>query len=675
MPSIEEIIQQEVNPFDSTTLYSSNFWREQQNEETNVNSIHQDAIATVEKLLAQVAKDNRPRSLILTGDVGSGKSYLLGRLKKQLNPKAFFAYIDPWPDSDYIWRHILRQTVDSLLHIPEGQEESQLLLWLGSLSALRNNSLVKNIFGERRTFIRNLRATYPTDIYNAKEFFNALYHLNNPELHPIACEWLRGDDLDEEDLQLLGVKSSNNSEDAAKNILNNFGFISRDSQPIVLCFDQLDNIPRLDDNHLDLQPLFNVNSTLHSQYFNSFLIIISLITDTWRQHQPRIQSADKVRVNAGLFNLKPITLYQAESLWKARLYPLHAQAQPKQADPLFPLSRKLLEEKFPRGKTLPRIALAVARQEYQKYKDSLIGIGVYPENINNQNGSTSLPKSKEKDPIAEFQLIWQQEYKKIQSRISKLNLIAAPELIRMLQEALSALEVKEIKPKLLSGKSSVNSFSYQHPQQNSRVGIVWTEDASMKTFYSVMKACEKVVNTKDCQKLYLIRNASLGKPSLAGNQIHRQIFSNPEHSHLRVNLTSVHKLATYHSLVNSALGNELVINDKAISLKELETLTREAEIFNDCKLLQDLGIVSEKEPTNDNGKEDRETKEFILNIAKTQGYLARKTLVEKTLHNYADLEQAKISEIIDQLCQEKQLKVYNPEKVSDQQFIVYLPKP
>ncbi|MEC4893133.1 MAG: ATP-binding protein [Oscillatoria sp. PMC 1051.18] len=674
MPSIQEIIQQEVNPFDSTTLYSSNFWREQQNEETNVNSIHQDAIATVEKLLAQVAKDNRPRSLILTGDVGSGKSYLLGRLKKQLNPKAFFAYIGPWSDSDYIWRPILRQTVDSLLHVPEGQEESQLLLWLKGLSAFKNNSFAKKIMGEERLFIKNLQDTYPTGIYNSKQFFKVLYRLTKPELYHTAQQWLYGNDLDEDDLKILGVKSSNNSEYAAKNILGNFGFMSRDSQPIVLCFDQLDNIPRLNENYLDLQPLFNVNTTLHNQYFNSFLIIISLVTNTWRQHESRIQSADKARVNAGLFNLKPITLDQVESLWEARLFPLHAQAHPRLKDNLFPLSRKIIEEKFPRGKTLPRNALTVAKQEYQKYKDGLIE----PTIIDNNGGQIepdSIIKNKISDPLAEFKLIWQKEYQKTQAQISEINLLPAPELIRMLQETLSALEIKAIKPKLLSGKSSINSFSYQHPQQNSRVGIVWTEDANMKTFYSVMKACEKVVNTKDCQNLYLIRNGKVGKPSSVGNKIYRKIFSSSPHFHLGVNPPSVHKLATYHNLVNSVSGSELVINNQVISLQELEALTREAQIFNNCKLLQDLKIISEKKVVKDGDKylEDRETKEFVLNIAKTQGYLARKTLEERTLDNYGDLDQTKIGEMIEQLCHEEKLKVINPQEVPEKQLISYVP--
>ena len=137
MTSIDWIIKCEANPFDSTTVKPGNFWQEQQNIALNVDSIHQEALSEIVALLDRVAGDRRTRTIILCGESGSGKSHLLGRLKQTLNPKAFFTYIGPWPNSDFIWRHILRQTVDSLLYVPQGKQESQLLLWLHSLPAFK----------------------------------------------------------------------------------------------------------------------------------------------------------------------------------------------------------------------------------------------------------------------------------------------------------------------------------------------------------------------------------------------------------------------------------------------------------------------------------------------------------------------------------------------------------
>ena len=177
MASIDEIIKQEINPFDRTPLKNFNFWNEESNPNQTVDSIHQEAIAQVTETLDLVVSDSCTRTLILAGDSGSGKSYLLRRLKEQLNQRAFFAYIEPWVDSDYIWRHVLRYTVDSLMRIPAGQQESQLLLWLKSLSAFRDESLKKRLLGERGLFIHNLQGTYPSGIYQAKQFFGVLYDL------------------------------------------------------------------------------------------------------------------------------------------------------------------------------------------------------------------------------------------------------------------------------------------------------------------------------------------------------------------------------------------------------------------------------------------------------------------------------------------------------------------
>jgi DNA replication protein DnaC len=141
MTSIDELIKREVNPFDLINTKVGNFWGESQDSAQTVESIHQEAINEIDDLLNLVANDNRTRTTLLIGDGGCGKSYLLGRLKRTLNSKAFFTYIGPWADDDYIWRHVLRQTVDSLIQVPEGQQESQLILWLKSLSAFTKGSI------------------------------------------------------------------------------------------------------------------------------------------------------------------------------------------------------------------------------------------------------------------------------------------------------------------------------------------------------------------------------------------------------------------------------------------------------------------------------------------------------------------------------------------------------
>lgn len=655
MASIDQIIQREVNPFDTTTFKPGNFWQEQQDPALNINSIHQEAIATIENILAQIAKDHRTRTIMLSGDSGSGKSHLLGRLKQALNPKAFFVYIGPWADSNFIWRHTLRQTVDSLLKVPEGQQESQLLLWLKSLSLFKQRGIIDKLLGDRKAFIHKLKVTCPSDMYNANEFFGVLYNLLNPELHLLACDWLRGDDLDADSLEALGVKNAIVTEDAAQNILANFGKISAQTQPIVLCFDQLDNIPRTD-GFIDLQALFSVNSSIHNQSLKNFLIIISVITNTWRQNASRVQSADRARIDASV-SLRPIKLDEAEAIWKSRLFPLHQQADESPVCSIYPLKRQVLDEKFPGGKTFPRNTLILGRQLFQLYKLKIIK----PPIVNPH--------------LAAFQLLWSKELKKIEEKITRIRQLSSPELIQMLREALEALELKT-QPRFLPSPTYTSySLSYLLPQQEKR-GLVWMEDPNMSSFFYVMKGCHKAMEKNHCQTLFLIRSEKLGSKTNQGYQIYKQIFKGSPHCHIVPDLTSVRYLATYHSMVNAVSSQELVILDKIPDLKELQAFVRDAQVLQNCSLLQVLGVLAnpvDPDPDPPISPILGQVKEFLMNLVTTQQLLGRNTLIQNALDRFSQVSESQVEELIQQLCQENKVQILDPKAKPEAQLVCLVP--
>jgi hypothetical protein len=667
MTDINDIIKREVNPFDIINLKPTNFWAEEQDSKLMVESIHKEAIIEIEGLLDLVGQDHRSRTVLLAGESGSGKSYLLGRLKRTLNPKAFFAYIlCNWADSSNIWRHILRHTVDSLIQVPEGEKESQLMLWLKSLTAFTSSDITKRIFNDnfwealqsnRQKFIKHLKDSYKkAGIYNPDMFFGVLHDLANPELYDLACEWLRGDDLNEDSMKEIKVKTCIDTEDAAKNILANFGRISTQTQPIVLCFDNLDTMPQLPEGFLDIQPFFNVNTTIHGDNLKNFLVIISVITNTLKRHFDRILPADKAGIHKTI-QLKPITIEQAEALWAYQLQPLHQLANPRPESAIFPLNREILEKTYPGGKTMPRNALTLGREEYQKYKLSLEVI---------------IPPPPPPPPPALFKLLWQHEYTKSQGKITKISLLSSPDLIQMLQQSISSLKMQGVKTKLLSGKYASYSLSYQHPTKREKLGIVWTEDSSMTSFYHAMNACQIAIQKNLCQTMYLIRGGDLGKPNMAGNQLYRQIFTDTNHVHIKPSLQSIHYLATYQSLVNSAKSQELVIGGQTINLQGLETLINESEILNQCTLLQDLGIVSKPNP-KPNGKDLRPVKNFLLNLVKTQGYMGVATLISQASNQFCDVKETEIRSLIEQLYQENKVKTVNPEAKLSEQLICLIP--
>lgn len=658
MASIEQIIKSEANPFDRATFKPGNFWQCQQDLALNVNSIHQEALAEIEAFLNQVAKDHRTRTVILCGESGSGKSHLLSRIKRTLNSKAFFSYIGPWNDNDFIWRHILRQSVDSLIKVPDGQQESQLLLWLKSLSVFKKRSFINWIQSDRQVFIRSLREAYPSGIYNANEFFGVLYDLLNPELRHLAYDWLRGDSLCEDDLIALRVKNAIANEDTAKNVLANFGRISAETQPIVLCFDNLDDIPHFPDGSLDLQALFSVNSTIHNEHLKNFLIVISFVKDTWKRNKTRVQPADLARVDAEI-TLKSITLDQAEAIWKFKLAPLHQQVDVKPASPIYPLHRQALEEAFPGGKTLPRKALLLGRELFQKYKQE---IGNFPQI--------------EPDDIllAHFKLLWLEEFNKLEEKNTRIRQVAATDLIGMLQKALSALPVTAIQPKLLPSKTySAFSLSYQPSGKPGRVGVVWTEEPNMTTFCYVMKDCREVVQKKLCDTLYLIRAEGVGKQGTKGNNIYTSIFTNSKHHRIEPDLTSVHYLATYQSLARAAAAGDLVVGNKIITLQELEDLICKSEILRECTLLQKLGIFPVK-PIVVEKELLKKVKELLLNLVEINQFLGRQTLIDNAKKQFAQVTDSQVEELIIELCQENKIQILDPKAKPAAQLICFVPQ-
>ncbi|GJD23563.1 hypothetical protein RIVM261_085190 [Rivularia sp. IAM M-261] len=665
MVSINDIIMSEVNPFDLVNTKVGNFWNDNQDYTSVVESIHQEVINDIESYLDLVSKDNRSRTLLLVGDSGSGKSYLLGRLKKTFNSKAFFAYIGPWADNDYIWRHILRYTVDSLLQIPEGKEESQLILWLKSLSAFTKRSTKKNfadgiwqsLLNDRQKFIKHLKSEYKlASIYNPEMFFGVLHDLTNPELYDLASEWLRGDDLSEESMQALKVKFCIDTEDAAKNILANFGKISTQTQPIVLCFDQVETTAKFDSNP---QPLFNINTTIHNDNIKNFLIIISIVKNPWMRANKFILQADKARIEKDI-QLRPINLNQAEALWAYRLQALHQAANPQPDTPIFPLTTKLLQDNFPGGKALPRNIIILGRKQYQKYKEWLIINDGHSEDDEFEDRN----ENEDKIIKAELALIWLKEIKKTQERINQISYVAAHDLISMLKLSLEALELLSVKTKFINGKYDSSSLSYQH-HKIGKIGVIWTEDANMVTFFNVMNAAQKVIQQNLCQKLYLIRMASVGDAKLKGNQIYQQIFKGTRNFHIKPDLASVQILATYQSLVNSCISQELVIGGKTIQLPELQDLMRKSKILENCSVLQDLGLIAKDNSTGIQAKDLQSIKDFLLNLITTQQFLGISTLLSQAQNQYPNVSDSDIQGLIDSLRDEDRVKVMDTNKNMD----------
>ncbi len=686
--SIEQLIRQNINPFDPTTFKPGNFWKETYAEDQEISAIHEGVLNAVEQTLDRVLRDRQTRTLMLLGDSGSGKSYLLARIKRRLNDRACFAYVNPWPESQFIWRHVLRQTVDSLLEIPEGQgedqREPQLVRWLKGLDILQRQGLAKRLRGERSVFVGDMRVSFPSGIYRPKDFFGVLYELLNPETRIVAYDWLRGEDLDEEDRKLLKVKHCVDSEDAAQKMLGNFSKIADSTQPIVICFDNLDNIPKRADSKPDLQALFDVNSSIHNEKLKNFLILVSIITSNWRENKSAIAYADLARVNE-ILTLRAISLDQAEAIWASRLKALHQQASSQPASNIAPLTRDWLERQYPGGKVVPRAALMLAERLIRYFKEK----GQMPAISKHQTEPAPPPP-----PVnirASFELAWQKEFEETSHQVSRIAQFSSPELIRRLQEALEALAVSNILPGVLPSPT-YRSYALGYQTASRRVGVVWTEDGNLTAFCNIMKACQKMMAQGDHTHLFLIRAANLGTKKNKGFQLFEAVFATDTCIHLKTDLESVRYLETYHRLVNAAAGRELVIASQTPDLPQLKKLVQASGVLAECKLLQQLRLVKGRESSQSNrgstapdlvgpsdvmdatNKKLEAGQRYILNLMATQMMMGMQAVIDRTKEQIPDLEAEKIEVIIQTLDDAGKIQQLHPDADRENQLLCWVPR-
>ena len=665
MATLAEIIQQEVNPFDPVTLKTGNFWTDdKQKDIPTVSSIHQEAIEEIENLLHTVAKDHYTRTLLLMGDSGCGKSYLLARLKQNFNHQAFFAYIDPCPSSDCIWRHTLRYSVDSLMHAPAGEQESQLLLWLKNLANFRDRSLMKQLLGAKGLFLLNFRSTYPTGIFQPKDFFSVLYQLTKPELYFLACDWLRGENLDEKDLNKLGVTTVIDSEESARGILGNFGRISEYNKPIVLCFDQVETY-RHSDGSFDISSVFNVNTTLHNSNFRNFLVIISIIRNQFREHKDNLHQSELARIEQ-FVTLKSIDLKQVEALWSTRLAYLHSQAQPKPKSDIAPLDINKLQRQYPGEKANLRDCLALASKLFLAYKTG------------RENVEENLPAS--------FHLLWQQELQKTRANLNRIRQFSSQELIDMLQQTAIALQVSQVKNKFLEGKYASYSFSYKSLDQNQLFGVLWCEEPSLKSFVFAMKAGDKAKKRNRNYILILLRSEPVGNPKNKGYQLYKKVFRRSPHRHLQPTLDDVSYLKTYQKLANEAIAGDLVLGSKTITLTQLQSLLCHSGVLAECNLLRELSIVPSKNHIPAKDSRQPKVKELLLNLVKVHKIIGKQKLIdevkegfglknrsisEQANHQLASLKPEEIEKSLTQLQTENQISIANPDAPLEEQIIMF----
>lgn len=257
-------ILKERNPFCSSS--AGDPW---EGKYPDLPSVNQHAFEELCRLIRQKAAEPASNFAgLILGEVGSGKTHLLGRVLeycRQADYPFTFAYIQPLEDPEQTFRYLLREVLVNLCHPIDRQGRATQIHRI--LEAMLRDSLDSDRSPQARELLQQLqadpgfwdprfaeleKAAYQrmrTQCYAfPRHFLKVLFQYRDPEKQAAAFQWLKGEGIDVEDGQILGVadrerKSETALEQEARDILNAFGLLmARYDQSLLVCFDRLENL-------------------------------------------------------------------------------------------------------------------------------------------------------------------------------------------------------------------------------------------------------------------------------------------------------------------------------------------------------------------------------------------------------------------------------------------------
>ena len=319
-------------------------------ELADVPGINDKPFRTILAALRQMRAGGKGTSIVLTGEPGSGKTHLLGRLRDRLlrderedKGETIYVYVRCNASAGTLWRHLRHALASDLLKGSDGTQLHELFE--------RIPDRMGNVAhaGVRR----------------------ALESIRDGRHFHIASAWLRGEALGDEDLAALGMALADGDEDNSR---------ERDARlvveavlrflaptPAVLCFDQVEALETYPGEEAGYLATAQMVSDLYDGH--DHLLLISCIVAAFENRFDRIPNgALKDRWLQFKDTLRPIDWDQAVELVKARLdtaIPLQNLRGAHTADPLWPLDAEGLRPLFAEtGLCLPRTLIRACERQF-----------------------------------------------------------------------------------------------------------------------------------------------------------------------------------------------------------------------------------------------------------------------------------------------------------------------
>lgn len=251
----------------------------------------------------------RSCSLTILGPAGAGKTHLFARLRKACGARASFVLQRPEVGVEMTLQHVLAAIVEGLKRPPPNTEETLLDVIVGTFLAAVHGANVRY----PRAFLADLRARGPEACEAAvskgldhaesrhpdvdAEWLEQLLQIPfaSSPVRRAAIVWLSGREPSETELRRLG-RTERLASSAVLPALRTLGIVASYGAPIVLVFDQLENLAT--DDHALVHAHARVLADLHDGVRGLVLVQMALESEWERRIRPVLTQAERARLES-----------------------------------------------------------------------------------------------------------------------------------------------------------------------------------------------------------------------------------------------------------------------------------------------------------------------------------------------------------------------------------------
>lgn len=232
------------------TAHIDEIWVDQPHETSKLQSDIRREIEGYLEDLAESRSTASPLGVPLLGPAGTGKTHLLGVLRRQALSRGMYFILADMTDIADFWETVSLGYLRSLQQrLPSGKR--QVDLWLGRMIETFGADLKKaqdipqqrppGLINRINELVTRLRDKHQAELQEHVDVFRALvlFSCDHAEINDLGYKWLQGLVIDEEEIGVFGFRQRNQT---PSRIVRGLSWLLSLTGPSVLALDQLDAI-------------------------------------------------------------------------------------------------------------------------------------------------------------------------------------------------------------------------------------------------------------------------------------------------------------------------------------------------------------------------------------------------------------------------------------------------